>query len=61
MQKAMQGDQGAWQALERRLEFRLDPKNVALSRPIYPYPTESKYLGHGDASQATSPGPVRYY
>jgi feruloyl esterase len=47
MDKAMHGDQDAWHTLERRLEFPLDPANVEFSRPIYPYPIRSKYLGHG--------------
>jgi hypothetical protein len=54
----MQGDQEAWHTLERRLEFPLDPANVAFSRPIYPYPAQARYLGHGDPKDATSFGMV---
>jgi hypothetical protein len=59
MDKAMHGDQDALHALERRLEFPLDPANVEYSRPIYPYPIRAKYLGRGDPNQATSFGPVQ--
>lgn len=59
MAKAMKGDQEAWHTLERRLEFPLDSANVEFSRPIYPYPTQAKYLGHGDAKNAASFGPVQ--
>lgn len=45
--KTMAGDQDAWHTLNRRTEFPLDPANVVLSRPIYPYETGAKYLGHG--------------
>lgn len=58
MDKAMKGDQEAWHTLERRLEFPLDPAKVEFSRPIYPYPTQAKYLGHGDPKDAASFGPV---
>jgi feruloyl esterase len=56
MDKAMGGDQEAWLTLKRRLEFPLDPANVEFSRPIYPYPTQAKYLGHGDPKDAASFG-----
>ena len=57
--KAMQGDQEAWHILERRLEFPLDPANVEFTRPIYPYPTMTRYLGHGDLKDAENFGPTR--
>jgi hypothetical protein len=41
----------------RRLEFPLDPATVSFSRPVYPYPVATKYLGHGDSKDAASFGP----
>ena len=38
--------------------FPLDPNLVEFSRPIYPYPIKTKYLGHGDPKDAASFGPV---
>jgi hypothetical protein len=57
--KAGQGDQEARHILERRLEFPMDPANVEFSRPIYPYPTMTRYLGHGDLKDAENFGPTR--
>lgn len=59
MEKAEHGDRAALQTLERRMEFPLDPSNVEFARPIYPYPTRTKYLGHGDPNQPSSFGPVQ--
>jgi hypothetical protein len=39
-------------------EFPLEPTSVAFSRPIYPYPVDTKYLGHGDPRDAASFGPA---
>jgi feruloyl esterase len=58
-EKATKGDQEAWDTLERRLQFPLDPATVTFARPIYPYPTRTTYLGHGEQSQATNFGPVQ--
>ena len=58
MNKVQHGDESARDALERRLEFPLDPRTVKFSRPIYPYPIETKYLGGGDPDQAKNFGPV---
>jgi hypothetical protein len=38
----------------------LDSANVEFSRPIYPYPTQAKYLGHGDVKDAASFGPATH-
>ena len=46
------------QEMARRLEFPLDPGNVTFSRPVYPYPIGTKYLGHGDSKDAASFGPT---
>jgi len=41
------------------LRLPLDPSiPVAFTRPVYPYPTMAKYLGHGDPNNAASFGPV---
>lgn len=40
------------------LKFPLDPTKIKFSRPLYPYPTLAKYLGHGDPKYANSFGPV---
>lgn len=37
--------------------FPIDPVRVDYERPIYPYPIQTKYLGHGDPKDATSFGP----
>ena len=36
--------------------FPLDPSTIRFSRPIYPYPIRTRYLGHGDPKEATSFG-----
>ncbi len=41
-----------------RLDFPLDPARIQFSRPVYPYPSYAKYLGHGDPNSAASFGPV---
>ena len=43
---------------EGQPSFPLDPAAVEFSRPIYPYPTEAVYLGHGDPKDAASFGPI---
>jgi len=58
MNKALKGDQDALRQMERRLQFPLDPATVEFSRPIYPYPTRAKYLGHGNPNDAANFGPV---
>jgi hypothetical protein len=60
MDKAVKGDAEAWQAVQRRLQFPLDAATVEFSRPIYPYPTEAHYLGHGNPRDAASFGPSRH-
>lgn len=44
--------------LMRRLRIPLDPATIEFSRPVYPYPTRTKYLGDGDPKDAASFGPV---
>lgn len=58
MNRVQHGDESARNALERRLEFPLASTTVKFSRPIYPYPIETKYLGRGDPDQARNFGPV---
>ena len=58
MNRVQHGDKSSRDALERRLEFPLDARTVKFSRPIYPYPIETKYLGRGDPDQAKNFGPV---
>jgi len=36
-----------------------DPEKIEFSRPIYPYPMRTEYLGRGDPKLATSFGPVQ--
>jgi Tannase and feruloyl esterase len=43
--------------LQFPMKFPLDPNIVGFSRPIYPYPTRTKYLGHGDAKDSSNFGP----
>jgi feruloyl esterase len=43
--------QGGW-------DFPLDPTTIKFSRPIYPYPVTTKYLGHGDPVNSANYGPV---
>lgn len=40
------------------LRFPLDAASIEFSRPIYPYPIRTKYLGHGNPNDAASFGPV---
>jgi feruloyl esterase len=47
---------GLWELLWG-LNFPLDPRTVEFSRPIYPYPTATTYLGHGNSASASSFGP----
>jgi feruloyl esterase len=51
-------DPAGWAKLASRLQFPLDPANIAFSRPVYPYPMRAKYLGRGDPNDARSFGPV---
>jgi hypothetical protein len=46
-----------YDAIDRRLEFPLDPTTVIFSRPVYPYPVQARYLGHGNPNDAGSFGP----
>jgi tannase/feruloyl esterase len=41
----------------RRLDIPLDAANVSFTRPVYPYPTTTRYLGRGEPTSATSFGP----
>jgi hypothetical protein len=38
--------------------FPIAQDEIEFSRPVYPYPTKAKYLGHGDPNDAASFGPV---
>lgn len=58
MDMALHGDRDAWREFLRRSEFPLDHQYVEFSRPIYSYPVRTKYLGHGDPTQAASFGPT---
>jgi hypothetical protein len=60
LDKAMHGDHNALKTLMRRLEFPLDVAGIEFSRPVYPYPTTAKYLGHGSPKDAASFGPVEH-
>ena len=51
-------DPNDYDAFNRRLAFPLDPKTIAFSRPVYPYPLRAKYLGHGNPNDAGSFGPI---
>src|SRR5262249_49699263 len=42
----------------RNMRFPLITSEVEFWRPIYPYPTETRYSGHGDPRQAQSFGPA---
>jgi feruloyl esterase len=42
------------------ITFPLDPARIDFARPIYPYPTKTRYRGHGDPKDAASFGPVRH-
>lgn len=44
--------------LLRRLEFPPDPTTVEFSRPAYPYPTVTNYLGRDNPKDAANFGPV---
>lgn len=52
-------DEGDSRELERRSTFPVDPRHIEFSRPIYPYPIETKYKGHGEPKDASSFGPVQ--
>jgi len=38
--------------------FPLDPNGIAMSRPLYPFPTYARYRGKGDVNSASSFMPV---
>ncbi|MBI4167079.1 MAG: tannase/feruloyl esterase family alpha/beta hydrolase [Acidobacteria bacterium] len=40
-------------------KFPLDPAKIEFSRPVYPYPTTAKYLGHGNPNDAANFGPAK--
>lgn len=40
------------------LRFPLDPREIAFTRPVFPYPTTAKYIGSGDPKEAASFGPI---
>ena len=40
------------------MKFPLDPTYMEFSRPIYPYPIQAEYVGHGDANKAENFEPV---
>lgn len=52
--KAMAGDAEALRLLRKRFVHPLDPAYVEFSRPIHPYPTGTRYAGHGDPTRADS-------
>jgi feruloyl esterase len=39
-------------------DYPLDPAAIKFSRPVYPYPTMTRYLGHGDHTDAANFGPA---
>jgi feruloyl esterase len=39
-------------------DYPLDPAAIKFSRPVYPYPTMTRYLGHGDHTDAANFGPT---
>jgi feruloyl esterase len=41
-----------------RLDFPPDPTLVEFTRPIFPYPSNTHYLGHGDPKDAANFGPI---
>jgi hypothetical protein len=45
--------------LVRRTQYPLDPATIEFARPVYPYPTVTRYLGHGDSKSAVNFGPQR--
>jgi hypothetical protein len=57
--KAMQGDQDAALQLKKLQQFPLDPAIVQFARPIYPYPLQTKYVGHGNPKDAANFAPVK--
>ena len=56
--KALQGDQVAKRQLEKLQQFPLDPAIVQFSRPVYPYPIQTKYRGRGDPKDIANFSPV---
>jgi feruloyl esterase len=40
-------------------DFPLDPAQVVFTRPVYPYPIEAHYRGHGDPAKAENFRPVQ--
>ena len=46
-----------WELMLGR-ESPLDPTTVGFSRPVFPYPIGTKYLGRGDPNDAASFGPA---
>ena len=44
--------------LTRQTDFPLDPNVIEFTRPIYPYPAKSKYLGSGNLNDAENWGSV---
>jgi hypothetical protein len=40
--------------LYRRMAYPMDPALIEFERPVYPYPTRTKYRGHGDPRNAAS-------
>jgi hypothetical protein len=57
LDKASRGDADAERQLERLQRFPLDPAHVQFSRPIFPYPSQAKYVGHGDPNDASNFAP----
>ncbi len=48
-----------WYLAALTLMFPLGPEvPITFTRPFYPYPTETRYLGHGDPNDAASFGPA---
>lgn len=41
----------------KRLNYPVDPARIRFSRPVYPYPVNTRYLGQGDPNDASSFGP----
>jgi feruloyl esterase len=47
------------QKVMRSLRFPLRPRDVTFSRPVYPYPLQTRYRGSGDSNDAASFAPVK--
>jgi hypothetical protein len=46
--------------VRRFYRIAVDPAKVEFTRPVYPYPIGTQYLGRGDPKDAASFGPARF-